>query len=78
MRRDANGPLQLFVTRVNLRPENSEVRWKLRLATAEYSVLKATTVTAISKKENAVVAAQNSNLPRLLLHLTVGGLQSLI
>jgi len=55
-RRDANGPLQLFVTRVNLRPENSDVRWKLRLATADYSVLKRATVTAMSKKQNAVVA----------------------
>ena len=56
MRNGGNGPLQLFVTRVNLRPENSDVRWKLRLAPAEYSVLKAATVTAISRKEKAVVA----------------------
>lgn len=55
-RSGGNGPLQLFVTRVNLHPENSDVRWKLRLASAEYSVLKAATVSAISKKENAVVA----------------------
>lgn len=55
-RRNARGPLQLFVTRVNLNPENADVRYKLQLATAEYSVLKAATVSAMAKKQNAVVA----------------------
>ena len=55
-RSGGNGPLQIFATRVNPHPENSDVRWKLNVAPAEYSALKAATVTAMSKKTNAVVA----------------------
>lgn len=55
-RRGEKGPLQLFATRVNLHPDNADVRYRLQLATPEYSVLKAATVSQMAKKNNAVVA----------------------
>jgi uncharacterized protein YigE (DUF2233 family) len=55
-RRNEKGPLQLFATRVNLRPDNADVRYRLQLATPEYSVLQFATVSRMAKKQNAVVA----------------------
>lgn len=55
-RRTEKGPLQIFATRINLRPDGADVRYRLQLATPEYSVLKFSTVSQMAKKENAVVA----------------------
>lgn len=55
-RRGENGPLQLFATRVNLRPDGADVRYRLELATPEYSLLQFATVSKMAKKQNAVVA----------------------
>lgn len=50
-RHGVNGPLQLFATRVNLRPDNADVRYRLQLATPEYSLLQYATVSNMAKKQ---------------------------
>src|SRR5690606_36334549 len=51
-----NAPLQIFITKIDPRAGGKNLQWKLKVAPAEYSVLKAATVSAVAKRENAIVA----------------------
>jgi hypothetical protein len=51
-----DAPLQLFIVKIDPQVAGDKAKWELRLAPAEYSVLKADTVSEIAKRENALIA----------------------
>jgi hypothetical protein len=51
-----DAPLQFYVVKVDPRAGGKESKWNLKVVPAEYSVLKATTVSEIAKRENALLA----------------------